>query len=67
MGVKVKKDTVNREAFEHSMDEIKNLVRQNAEPELIIQAINDTKNRLTEYIDEKEAELFRIPDWIHEI
>lgn len=62
----VKKNTINRESFEREMDEIKNLVRQGTDPEVIVLAINNAKNRLIEYIDEKDAELFRIPEWINQ-
>lgn len=67
--VKVKKNTISREAFEREMDEIKNLVRANTDPnfgEVLILAINNAKNRLIEYIDEKDAELFRIPEWLNQ-
>ena len=62
----VKKNTINRESFELEMDEIKNLVRQGTDPEVIVLAINNAKNRLIEYIDEKDAEPFRIPEWINQ-
>ena len=63
--VTVKKNTINRESFEREMDEIKNLVRHEIDPDLIILAINNCKNRLVEYVDEKDAELFRIPEWLN--
>ncbi len=61
---RVKKDTISREAFEQEMDRIKNLVRQGTDPELLVMAINDCKNRLIEYVDERDIELFRIPEWL---
>lgn len=64
---KIKKDTINREAFEKEMDEIKNLIHQNTDPEVIILAINNVKNRLTEYIDERDAEPFHISEWMNRI
>ena len=63
--VKIKKETISREAFEREMDEIKNLVRQNTDPEVVVLAINNAKNRLIEYIDERDAEKFRIPEWLN--
>ena len=65
--VRVKKDTINREAFEREMDEIKNLVRQGTDPDVVILAISNAKHRLIEYVDEKDAELFRIPEWINDV
>lgn len=62
--IRVKKDTISREAFEQEMDGIKNLVRQGTEPELLVMAINNCKNRLIEYVDKKDTELFRIPEWL---
>lgn len=64
--VKVKKETINRESFEREMDEIKNLVRQGTDPDVVILAINNAKSRLIEFIDEKDAEMFRIPDWLNQ-
>lgn len=62
----VKKNTINREAFEQGMDMLKTLVRQGEDPEVIVKSINDITHRLIEYIDEKDAELFRIPEWINQ-
>lgn len=64
--VKVKKDTINRVAFEKAMDKLKALVRQGEDPAVIVQTINDTTHELTEYIDEKDAELFHIPEWLNQ-
>lgn len=65
--VTVKKDTVNRAAFENEMDGLKTLIRSKADPDIVIKAINNIEHRLIEYIDERDAELFKIPAWIKTI
>lgn len=65
--VTVKKDTINRAAFEHEMADLKGLIRKGCDPEVIIKAINNIEHRLIEYIDERDAELFKIPAWIKTI
>ena len=62
----VKKDTINREAFEEAMYKIKTLVRQGEDPEVVVKSINDIMHRLIEYTDEKNTELFRIPEWLNQ-
>ncbi len=65
--VKVKKDTINRIAFESEMESLKGFVMQNpTDPRTVVQAINNAVNKLTEYIDEKDADPFHIPDWINQ-
>lgn len=64
--VKVKKDTISREAFEKEMEGLKSLVAQNpTDSKIVISAINTVIHRLVDYIDERDAELFRIPDWLN--
>ena len=62
----VKKDTIDREAFEQGMAMLKTLVRRSEDPEVVVKSINDITHRLIEYIDEKDAELFRIPEWLNQ-
>lgn len=64
--VKIKKDTINREAFEKEMESLKSFIAQNpTDSRTIVQAINDKMHKLIDYIDEKDAELFRIPEWLN--
>lgn len=66
--VKIKKDTINREAFEKEMESLKSFVTQNPTDSItIVQAINDKMHKLIEYIDERDAELFRIPEWMNDV
>lgn len=66
--VKIKKDTINREAFEKEMESLKSFVVQNpTDSRTIVQAINDKMHKLIEYIDERDAELFRIPEWMNDV
>lgn len=66
--VKVKKDTINREAFEKEMESLKSFLEQNpGDPRTVSQAIEAVKHKLIEYIDERDAELFRIPEWMPKI
>ena len=59
--VKIKKDTINREAFEKEMESLKSFITQNpTDSRTIVQAINDKMHKLIEYIDERDAELFRM-------
>lgn len=68
MGVKVKKNTIDTEAFEWEMSALKQLIAQHpTNGELIVKEINNIAQRLIEFIDEKEPEPFKIPDWIHRI
>ena len=63
--VKIKKDTISREAFEKEMESLKSFIAQNpTDSRTIVQAINDKMHKLIEYIDERDAELFRIPEWL---
>lgn len=68
--VKIKKETISREAFEREMDEIKSFIKENSPRiefgDALIEKINNAKNRLIEYIDEKDAEKFRIPEWLNQ-
>lgn len=63
--VTVKKNTINRESFEREMDEIKNLVRQGTDPDVVILAINHAKTRLIEYEEKKDTDPFEIPKWMN--
>ena len=66
--VKIKKDTINREAFEKEMESLKSFIAQNpTDSRTIVQAINDKMHKLIEYIDERDAELFRIPEWMNDV
>lgn len=66
--VKIKKDTINREAFEKEMESLKSFITQNpTDSRTIVQAINDKMHKLIEYIDERDAELFRIPEWMNDV
>lgn len=66
--VKIKKDTISREAFEKEMESLKSFVTQNpTDSRTIVQAINDKMHKLIEYIDERDAELFRIPEWMNDV
>jgi hypothetical protein len=65
--VTVKKNTINREAFEREMDEIKNLVRQGTDPDVVILAINNAKSRLIEYEEKKDTDPFEIPKWMNTV
>ena len=66
--VKIKKDTISREAFEKEMESLKSFIAQNpTDSRTIVQAINDKMHKLIEYIDERDAELFRIPEWMNDV
>ena len=63
--VKVKKPTINTDAFEKEMESLKVYVMKYPEDTKgIVKAINNTKYRLIEWIDERDAELFHIPEWL---
>lgn len=62
----VKKDTIDREAFEQGMSMLKTMVRRCEDPEVVVKSINDITHRLIEYTDEKNLEKFHIPDWINQ-
>lgn len=63
----VKRDTISRQGFEEVMAELKTMVKAGADPEVIIRSINNAERRLIQLIDEKDAEPFRIPEWMNEI
>ena len=63
----VKRDTISRQGFEEVMAELKTMVKAGADPEVIIRSINNAEHRLIQLIDEKDAEPFRIPEWMNEI
>lgn len=63
----VKRDTISREAFEELMAELKTMIRADADPEVMIRTINNAEHRMIQYIDEKDAEKFKIPSWMNEI
>lgn len=65
--VTVKKNTINRESFEREMDEIKNLVRQGTDPDVVILAIKNAKSRLIEYEEKKDTDPFEIPKWMNTV
>ena len=65
--VTVKKDTINRAAFEKEMADLKGLIRSAADPEVVVKAINNAEHRLIEYISKEDAEPFKIPAWIRTI
>ena len=63
----VKRDTISREAFEELMTELKTMIRTGADPEVMIRTINNAEHQMIQYIDEKDAEKFKIPSWMNEI
>ena len=63
----VKRDMISRHGFEEVMAELKTMVKAGADPEVIIRSINNAERRLIQLIDEKDAEPFRIPEWMNEI
>lgn len=62
----IKKDTISREGFEILTAELKRQLRSGTDPELIIRTITDAEHQLIKYVDEKDAELFRIPEWLNQ-
>ena len=62
----VKRDTISREGFEILTAELKRQLRSGTDPELIIRTITDAEHQLIKYVDEKDAELFRIPEWLNQ-
>ena len=65
--VTVKKDTINRAAFEKEMADLKGLIRKGCDAEVIVKAVNNIEHRLIEYINKEDAEPFKIPAWIKTI
>ena len=43
------------------------MIRAGADPEVMIRTINNAEHRMIQYIDEKDAEKFKIPSWMNEI
>ena len=69
--VTIKKDTINRMAFEREMHNLKQIICQHPKQDaLYIREIQRIEKRLIEYVDEKhpagetQAEELRIPKWL---
>lgn len=62
--VTVKKNTIDREAFEREMSTLKDLVRSIPEAEEVTRAINKATQNLIEYVEESKADSFAIPEWL---
>lgn len=63
----VKKDTISREGFEILTAELKKMLKSGTDPEVIIRTITEAEHQLIKYVDEKDAEPFKIPSWMKEI
>lgn len=64
--VMVKKNTIDREAFEREVRALKDLVRSIPEAEEVTRAINKATQNLIEYVEESGIEPFQIPTWLNE-
>lgn len=64
MAVKIKKNTIDRESFEREMEQLKLFVKENNDPNSVISEINSVIRRLIDYIDERDADPFAVPEWL---